>query len=444
MIEKIEKYLKELIVSLQVARIYTINHPKFEEVSNAAFVTLKDILQQNYEFTFGIIGDELAYEREIFFDLSKKVKAAIHIFKGKGIERITFSRGIEKDEFDKFVEFLGTPKQDFTGDLMAYFSSLRLKNIVVGKINILSEAKREPDEVKKYLSHYDESLSKLSVSIEDIVDGHKIDGLDLKFTLINVLDNLFSQYQEFLKLTAMKRYDDVTFGHLVNVSILAMYFSWKLGYAKEDFLDIATAALFHDIGKIFISRKIIKKPDRLSAGEFAVMKSHTILGAQILLKYSENLGVIAPVVAFEHHLRYDMKGYPKPRFSQPLHASSLIVSICDVYDALTQRRSYKRDYPPNLIYEFMNREKGGLFHPQLLDRFFQIFGVWPLGTILLLSNKDIAIVRKQNQDNIFSPIVEIVSPESQRQFINLKENRTVTIEKFLSPLSEGKEYIPLV
>lgn len=444
MIEEIEKYLRELVVSLQVARIYTVKHPKFEEASSAALATLKNILQQNSQLTIGIIGDELAYEREIFFDLSKKIKAAINIFKEKGIERIVFSRNIEKDEFNKFIEFLGTRKEEIPGDPMAYFLSLRLKNITVGKINISSGTKEKPDEIKNYILRYDESLSKLSNSIEDMVDGHKVDGLDLKFTLISVLDDLFSRYQEFLKLTAMKRYDKVTFGHLVNVSILSMYFSWKLGFAKEDFLDIATAGLFHDIGKIFISRKIIQKPDALSSGEFATMKSHTILGAQILLGYADNLGVIVPVVAFEHHLRYDLKGYPKLRFNQAPHSSSLIISICDVYDALAQRRSYKRDYPSNLIYEFMNRERGGLFHPQLLDKFFQIFGVWPLGTILLLSNKTVAIVREQNQDDMFNPIVEIVSPDNERRLINLKENRTITIEKFLSPLSEGKEYIPLI
>ncbi|MFA5271221.1 MAG: HD domain-containing protein [Candidatus Omnitrophota bacterium] len=444
MIEKIEKYLKELVVSLQVARIYTTKHPKFEEASSVALISIKDILQQNSELTIGIIGDELAYEREIFFDLSKKIKAAINIFKEKGIERVVFSRGIEKDEFNKFIEFLGMSKDEISGDPMAYFSLLRLKNIIIGKINVSSEAKEKPDESEAYRLHYDESLSKLSNSIEDMIEGHKIESLDLKFTLINVLDGLFSRYQEFLKLTALKRYDEVTFAHLVNVSILAMYFSWKLGYTKEDFLDIATAALFHDIGKIFISRKIIKKPDKLSTGEFAAMKSHTILGAQILLEYSDSLGVIAPVVAFEHHLRYDLKGYPKLRFNQAPHASSLIVSICDVYDALTQRRSYKRDYPPNMIYELMNREKGGLFHPQLLDKFFQIFGVWPLGTILLLSNNNIAIVREQNQDDIFNPIVEIVSPDTERRLLNLKENKTITIEKFLSPLTEGKEYLSLI
>ena len=92
----------------------------------------------------------------------------------------------------------------------------------------------------------------------------------------------------------------------------------------------------------------------------------------------------------------------------------------------------------------MNREKGGLFHPQLLDKFFQIFGVWPLGTILLLNNKDIAIVREQNEDAIFNPIVEIVSPSKDRRLLNLKENKDVTIEKFLSPLTEGKDYLSLI
>jgi hypothetical protein len=92
----------------------------------------------------------------------------------------------------------------------------------------------------------------------------------------------------------------------------------------------------------------------------------------------------------------------------------------------------------------MNREKGGLFHPQLLDKFFQILGVWPMGTILLLSNKEIAVVREQNQDDIFNPIVEIVSPQNQRRLLNLKEDKSIRIEKFLSPLSEGKDYLSLI
>lgn len=443
MIEKIERYLKELIVALQIAKIYTSGHPKFSEFLNQAHKSLTDILGEKEKFTIGIIGEELAFEKEIFFELSKRIKAAILLLKEKGVERITFVRGVGQDELVKFIEYLTTPQQDSSQDVQAFLSISGIKNISVGKIQTAT-ASGKAQIVKSCLQSYQESLGKVSQATDNVLSGNKIDYIDLRFSMIGMMENLINRYNEFLKLITVKRYDNTVFCHLINVSILSMYFSWKLGFSKEDFLDIATAAIFHDIGKIFISRRIIQKPGKLSEGEFNIVRSHAALGAQILLKYSDTLGVIVPLVAFEHHLRYDLKGYPKLRFRQRAHIASLIVSICDVYDALIQRRSYKNEYSPDLIYEIMMKEKGGLFHPGLLDDFFKIMGVWPQGTILLLDNGSVSIVREQNIDDEFHPIVEVISLPGDKTFINLKERKDIKIKNFLSPLSNGKKYLEFV
>jgi len=123
--------------------------------------------------------------------------------------------------------------------------------------------------------------------------------------------------------------------------------------------------------------------------------------------------------------------------------ASLIVTICDVYDALTQRRSYKRDYPPEMIYEIMTRERGGLFNPDLFDKFFSIMGVWPVGTIVRLTDQRVAIVRREGKDNIFTPVVEVVSPQRLPDLIDLAAAR-VKIERSLNPLAEGKDFAALV
>lgn len=447
MMEKIEQYIKRLIICLQIAKIYTSNHPKFSEGLNTAFDSLTDILSEKQEFTIGIIGDELAYEREIFFELSKKIKAAISILKKKGIERIIFTKGIDKEELSKFIEYLAIPETEHQDDPQKYIMTIGIRNVTVGKIKSSEDAVKAPakeQKIKDIESYYAESLKTVETSIEDVLGGKAIDGVDFRFNVIGVMENLMKKHNEFLRLAAVKRYDTTTFWHLLNVSILSMYFSWKLGFSKEDFLDIATAAIFHDVGKIFISRKIIQKPDKLSEEEFDIVRSHSAFGAQILLKYSQTLGMLVPLVAFEHHLGYNGKGYPKLAFEQKPHTASLIVSICDVYDALTQRRSYKREYSPALIYEIMTKLRGKLFHPELLDSFFKILGVWPYGTLVLLNDDTVAVVRKQNAHDIFNPIVEVIFPLEKKKHINLTDTTDITIKRFLNPTSEGKQYLTFV
>jgi HD-GYP domain-containing protein (c-di-GMP phosphodiesterase class II) len=183
----------------------------------------------------------------------------------------------------------------------------------------------------------------------------------------------------------------------------------------------------------------------LTEEEFTQVKSHVVVGAEILLKYVETFGMLPVVVAFEHHLKYNMKGYPKISFQEQPHVASLIVTICDVYDALSQKRSYKSDYPPHAIYEIMMKERGETFEPALLDTFFKITGVWPVGTIVKLTDGSIAVVKDENEEDIFAPKVQIVYPHPVAELTDLKlVKEKLKIERFLNPLSEGKPFAHLV
>ena len=445
---KIEEVIRSLISSLQVAKIYTISHPKFNDSIEKTYLTFKKNLEEKKELIIGIVGEEFATDREIFFELSERAKGIIEEFKSKGIERIAFFRDLSKEELIKFVSFLTESGEELERkDGEKYLSVLGIKNIVIGKIKSIAPLKEKEEILDSinYLKNYESSLQKIAQPVEAVISKKDFDEIDLKFTMGNIFEKLVGRYGEFLKLTTVKKYDVVTFVHLLNVSILSMYFSKKCGFKKEEVIDIGMAGLFHDIGKIYISRRIVKKTEKLTKEEHARIKSHTTLGAEILLNYTDKLGILSVVVAFEHHRRYDERGYPKVRFSQKPHLVSLIVSICDVYDALLQRRDYKRDYPPDMVYRIMMREKGGLFSPSLLDRFFQIMGVWPIGTILLLSNGKICVVREENEDDIFSPKVEVIFPPKEKEKIDLKKEKArIKIERFLNPFSEGKKYLHLI
>lgn len=443
--QTIENSLKLLVASLQLAKIYPLEHPAFKNSLDKAYDSLRALLEEKGELVIGIVGDELTSGKEIFFSFSKSVKPLILYLKERGIEKIVFRGQLKKDEFGCFIASLASPKETAGGDIQEYLSLRGVKNISAGKINLPSTPEEEIKKAAGFIEQYENTAAKISGYVNGIIKGEIPDYADLSSSVTAILENLVSGYPEFLKLSTLKKCNVTTYLHILNVAILSLYFSYKLGFSKDDISNMGIAALFHDMGKIFISQKLLDKRERLSDEEFMLMKSHTVLGAQILLKYTKNLGVLPAVVAFEHHLRYDAKGYPKLTFAQRPHIASLIVSICDVYDALNSRRSYKRNYSPDLIYNLMQVEKERVFSPELLESFFEIIGVWPIGTIAALSDKRIAVVREENKDDIFSPKVEVISPEANKEHIDLRDKKgEIKIEYALDPLEDGGKFLHLV
>ena len=442
MLTNVEVAFKGLLTCLQSLKMYGEAHPMFQKSLDKALEAFTDVLAGRQEMVIGIVGKELAFEKEILFDLAKFLSPAILYLKERNIERIAFYSGLNREELRKFVCFIAGPKEGFKGDLQASLSLTGVEHISIGKLKV------EPQPDKSIFTPtqselYDSSADVVGQALNEVLNSDKVDHLALKFALNNIIENLSSQRQELLKLATVKRYDIETYTHMLNVSILAMYFSSRLGFDKTDILNIGIAAMYHDVGKLFISRKILHKPGQLTDQEFWRMKSHTILGAEIMLKYVDTLGILPVVVSFEHHLKYDASGYPRVPFLRKQHIASLIVSICDIYDALSQRRGYKLDYSPDVVYYIMNRDKDSYFDPELLDKFFKFVGIWPIGGIVVLNNGCIALVRDQNESDIRRPKIEIISPQDKRCLVDLVQDTTLSIERYLNPWKEGRDYLQL-
>ncbi len=447
-----QEYLKDslsnLMSAIQAAKIYAIEHPRFEDFIDKAYKGLQDMLKERKELIIGIVEGELSIEHDIFFDLSQKLRPLITYLQENQIERIVFHPDLKREELINFISFLTAPQEDRKQGTEEFLRLMGIKNIKAGRIratemNAISQEMK--DKTRSFLDKYQYSLEMVDKYTEALLNEEELDGLELRFDVNNFVENLLGMYQEFLDLTSVKSKDITTYIHLLNVAVLSMYISSKVGFSKDEVLDLGIAALFHDIGKLSISRGLLQKRGKLKAREFSRMKHHTDLGAEILLKYLDTLGTLPAVVAFEHHLRYDLRGYPKLPFPQKPHPASLLISQCDVYDALAQRRPYKRSYPPLMIYEIMMKGEGKSFDPKLLDEFFRIIGIWPVKTIVTLSDGRIAVVREQNENDIFKPKVEVISPEEKKEFIDLSETKqNIKIESSLDPYKEGKKYLHLV
>ncbi len=444
MLEAIESSFRSLISALQTAKLYGVEHAEFTKSLDKAYQGLEGIFREREELVLGIVGDELAFEKEVMFDLSKSIKPMIVFLKSRGIEKMIFSRALTKEELRQFLIFLTAPKEEEQKQPQEFLESRGVRNINVGRLKESTE-KLEAAEAVNYFALYESSKDKFTQSVDNILEDKEFDPQNVRFNVSSLFESLVCGHRELLKLTVVKRQDFTTYTHILNVTILSMFFASKLGLSKEDIQDIGIAGLFHDIGKTYIARKIIKKTDKLSDEEFEKIKGHTVLGAEILLRYVDTLGIMPVLGAFEHHLKNNSKGYPKMAFPQKPYLGSAIIEVCDIYDALSARRSYKASLSPKAVYDILIKEKDILPSPQLVDDFFRIMGVWPIGSLVVLNDSRIAVVREENQNDIFSPVVEVISPPEKKEIINLAEKKPeLIIEKFLDPLTDGKPYVPFI
>lgn len=200
----------------------------------------------------------------------------------------------------------------------------------------------------------------------------------------NLLLSTGEDFTDIMNLVKYPDFDSYTVGHSVRVAMLAALVGRKLGLSPEQLNELASAALLHDVGKAKIPTEILFKPGRLDAEERRIIETHPKLGSEILLESADS-NPLAIAVAWGHHLRPDNKGYPKSNVPQPISKSTHLIHVCDVFEAMTAVRPYKKALTPRQAIEFMIQDKGG-FHPGALQTFIATVGLYPPGSRLRLDS----------------------------------------------------------
>jgi putative nucleotidyltransferase with HDIG domain len=321
---------------------------------------------------------------------------------GLSIGEIEFMAGTDRDEALAFVEIAAASiRRDKTLDLPAIWrrieririrhsgestdhpGSREVINVSVKKNK--DKTGREPDlreesAAARMISEVLGKLAKIS-SAESSKAGRMI---------IKTVDQGGGNSTTFLLLKSLKEYDDYTFDHSINVAVISAAIARRLGYSDEEIGGIGTAAILHDIGKLYVPREIIHKAERLTPSEWQKVKRHPIDGEKIL--HDEGMDLLTRRVAYEHHMRYDAKGYPRPKEGEKCLEASDIVRIADTYDALTTRRPYRKQINPFEALKLMEKGRGSEFHPKYFDVFLGLMGNVPIGSVLVLESGERALV----------------------------------------------------
>lgn len=217
----------------------------------------------------------------------------------------------------------------------------------------------------------------------------------VKRLMMRAVNLLLQDESALLGLANIKGYDDYTFTHSVNVAIYALALGQRIGLSKKALIYLGMAGLFHDLGKTGIEREVLNKPGTLSPEEWQIIRSHPLLGAEMIIGFKDwgELSARMITAAFEHHLRYDQAGYPEVKLPRKLTLFSRIIAIADCYDALGRPRVY-RPFPfvPAKILSFYTERSGTDFDPILVKVFLNMIGLYPLGSLVELSTGELGIV----------------------------------------------------
>ena len=239
----------------------------------------------------------------------------------------------------------------------------------------------------------------------------------IKRVVQGIVDQILNEETSLIGLTAIRDYDEYTFTHSVNVCIFAVALGRRLGMTKLQLFDLGLSALMHDIGKSRVPLGFLQKSEQLSEEEWRQIAAHPWLGVLVLFQLrgqQEELSYRAMTVAYEHHMRADLSGYPKTLRPRSMSMTSKIVAVADGYDAATTRRAYQTTpYPPSAVLQEMRDNPRRGMDQIVVKAFINLLGIYPVGTLVVLDTFELAVVFTANprSDALSRPIVRVVSDE---------------------------------
>ncbi|MCR5815199.1 MAG: HD-GYP domain-containing protein [Desulfovibrio sp.] len=347
------------------------------------------------------------------------------------------------------------------GFIEAYYDPEKSEHSKIGVEDLLSGRLATPlpeptvslqEEIKAQEENYNNCVNYMEHVMEEARSG-RIDYTSAKPLMDGIISSVNRNADALTSLAKIKTYDEYTFAHCVNVSIFSVTFGRYLGLREENLHNLGLAGLFHDLGKMRVPPSILNAPRQLKPEEFAIMQKHARYGLEILSQIPNIPKAILAGVC-DHHERYNGTGYPDKKKGSEISPFGCIISVCDVYDALSSKRVYKEAMPPSKALSIMFGMRGESWQPGLVEQFIKMLGIYPVGTPIGLTSGFKGVVTKSNPSAPLYPTVtickdrngqKIVPPSSvdlaqqhEMQIVKALSSDTVDFD-ILTLITEGKD-----
>ena len=264
-------------------------------------------------------------------------------------------------------------------------------------------------EFPKAAKAYNKALDTSKALVAACRMNKRIEVSEVQENVDEIVESVSRNRDALTALIKLRHFDDYTYTHSLNVSVLSISAGKSLGLSDEDLKILGLGTMFHDLGKLRIPDKILNKPGKLTDEEFEIMRNHAALSADILNEQHLNVNDLVIQVARHHHERIDGSGYPDHLEGDQIPTLATICGLSDVYDALTSDRVYHKGMPTHEALKFIYGLRGTHFQPDWVDRFVQSVGIYPPGSIVELNTGHKAVVIEVINRSLLTPLVKVVS-----------------------------------
>jgi len=396
--------VRQLAAAVRSADLYAVAHP-IRRNAVAAFAEASEAwLADQPSVVIGCLGDDVVVDDRRLGKGSASLVGFVRSLRDREIEKVTVHRGVTAEDVQTLVAELA--RRGAATRVDERLTRLGIRRITVGRI-APPETRDDSAGIEAARRIYGSAVTSAETLWQQAQTGDAPDP-GMARQIIDSLANIVNQDRtSLMALTALKKYDNYTFTHMVNVAALSMAQARALGIEGPLLREFGFAALMHDIGKVHTPLEILNKPGKLEGEEFRIMQRHVVDGAHILRRTPE-MPALAPIVAFEHHLKQDLSGYPENIGHRNLNLCTMIVSIADVFDALRSNRPYREGMASARIRTIMGKQDDPAFNQILLRRFVTLVGLFPVGTLVSLNTNEVGVVSAEHPEDPFRPQVKLL------------------------------------
>jgi len=404
--------LKGLAGLRRLMGTYPTGHPMIAQKLRELDEAVRQHLQSGPELRIDVIHGNVHLDGVSFESSDQSTGQIVRELSELGIDSLYIREGVDAAELGRVAEFLWQPRNTEKAT-EAQLAERDIHHVSLGKLVALDTRWRSqgwPDAPTGPLDPaYAESLAVAEQTFEDTAAGKKLDTVTIQDLVQLLIHKVAHSNAALSRILAVKQYENLTYVHSVNVAMLSLLLGRQVGLDESDIAKLVEAALLHDIGKTRIPLEIVKKPGALTKRERAQIEAHTILGAEILLQ-TEGLREITPTVALEHHRSVKGGGYPDLQ-SLPPHPMSQIVSVADIYEALTGARSYQAPMTPDRACLILARLAGEKLNKDFVKAFVGRVSFFPLGSVVRTNHGAIGVVVNTNAGDPLHPVLVLADDQ---------------------------------
>lgn len=352
--------------------LYGPSHPARARSVDVAYRLLRDLQAQDARPEFSFLGDEVVYGQHPLREMRDWEWASR--LADAGVQRLEFADNVSRDDFEEFLDGVCARLTLATIDTAEARPMGGRTTIRFGALGIRGDTRiaplLPPSAVRTVGARYDltEEVETVQWMHTEVGDRGMLPLLEAESVVRSLAVAMHGDQEMLLPLLSLREFDEYTTTHSLNVSVLTMALAEAMEMPARDVRAFGVAGLLHDLGKTRIPIDILNKPGKLTDEERAVMQSHTVEGAKLILTSDRQLD-LAAAVAYEHHIMLNGGGYPNRHIQRECHCASALVHVCDVYDALRTHRPYRGAWEPEKVLTYIEDGAGTDFDPDIASIF---------------------------------------------------------------------------